>query len=475
MTPAQTASAQDVRTPPNVHHVQRSRLIARARLDAWTRHREAMTRLILAKVDWVPVLIFASILMTPEARIDLGGFQLYPYRLALIASLPAMLIRVAREPIRFGILDLCILGSALSMFVSTALHYEIGVALKTGGSNTMDMMLSYMAGRIFFRSALDLRRFLYRITPLVVATAVLMAAESVTHTYLLRPFVGAITGKSPAVALANIYEIRVGFLRAIGPFLHPIAAGLFLGSLVPLFIAADLPKRRWLGLFGCFGGIFGWSSAGLVAIFSGIAFGTYDHLQKRLRLGWAPFLWAILIGCAVIQVFSEGGLITSIIRYGALNPQTGYFRLLIWEYGSASVAKSPWIGIGYFESYERPDWMRTSSVDNYWLLHSLRYGVPSMLLMFVGVFGNVIKLAGSNQGPELGALRNKRMATGVCITIGLVYTFLLTSAPWGADMAWLIMLVGLAAGLADQRTRSGNARVVGQLQPRLRPGMSVAS
>lgn len=129
---------------------------------AWAQHRREMTRLILAKADWVPVLIFASILMTPEARIDLGGFQLYPYRLALFASLPVMMVRVGREPIKFGLVDLLFFLSSTLMFINTGLHYTIDVAFKTGAANMLDMLLAYMAGRIFFRSTLDFRKFLYK-------------------------------------------------------------------------------------------------------------------------------------------------------------------------------------------------------------------------------------------------------------------------------------------------------------------------
>lgn len=464
MTPAQTAPAQNVPIRPNMLPAERGRLAARARREAWSRHRQAMTRLILAKADWMPVLIFASILMTPEARIDLGGFLLYPYRLALIASIPILLIRVAREPLRFGVGDFLVLGSSAMMFISTTLHYTLDVALKTGGSATLDAMLAYLTGRIFFRSQLDVRRFIYRISPLVLAVAIIMAMESVSHRYLMRPFVGAITGASPAAALNRMYEIRMGLLRATGPFMHPIAAGLFFGSLAPVFFTADLPKWRWMGLIACLGGVFGWSSAGIAAIVAGAGLGMFDSIQRRFRIGWAPLIWIIFASSILIQIFSQSGLIKFVIRYAALNPQTGYFRLLIWEYGWASVATSPWIGIGYFSSYTRPAWMRSDSVDNYWLLQSLRYGVPCMALMLLGMVWIIVSLARSRQGVELGSLKGRRVAIGLCVALSTTIVSLLTSAPWGADMVWLIALTGMAAGLADRKPERLSPARLRQLQ-----------
>ncbi len=420
-----------------------------SRRQAWAQHRREAFRLIAARADWVPVLVFASILMPPEARIDFAGFQLYPYRLALILAIPSIILRIAKEPIRFGLADLLVIGSGVMMLMATSLHYPLDVALKTGGAVTLDHVLAYLFGRSFFRTSLDVRRFLYRIAPLLLAVALVMVAESVSHRYLFRPAVSAITGYSPEAALNRIYEIRVGLLRATGPFLHPIAAGLFFGSLTPLFVAADLPKRRWLGLFACFGGIFGWSSAGIVAIFGGIALCIYEALQKRLRIGWAPLLGTLFVVAVLIEVLSQGGFVKFAIRYAALNPQTGYFRLLIWDYGTASVAKSPWIGIGLFNSYERPAWMHSDSVDNYWLLQALRYGVPCSIMMLLGTLLNMFKLGLAPRKPELGSLKGRRMAVGVVISLSTMIISLLTSAPWGADMAWLIVLVGMTGGLAD--------------------------
>lgn len=417
---------------------------------AWQQHKAAMLQLITGKADWLPVLIFASIFMTPEARLDLGGFQLYPYRLALIVALPFMAIRVGRVPVRLGLADLLVVASGIWMLIATAVHYPLDVALKSGGATTLDSLAAYFAGRIFFRNALDFRRFLYRVSPIILGVAAIMALESVSHRYIMRPIVGAITGHSPAAALDRMWEIRNGLLRATGPFLHPIAAGLFFGSLAPLYMASDLPRWRWFGLIACMGGIFGWSSAGIAAIGIGIGLGIYDNYQKKLRIGWAPLIAVVLIGCFLVQMLTEGGLLKFIIRYASLNPQTGYFRLLIWDYGSADVARQPWFGIGYFESYNRPSWMRSDSVDNYWLLQALRFGLPSSLLMLAAVLLTVVSLGRSRQGFEYGALHGRRMATGLCVSLVVVYISLLSSAPWGADMAWLTMLVGIANGMVDR-------------------------
>ncbi|WP_145960497.1 MULTISPECIES: O-antigen ligase family protein [Novosphingobium] len=435
------------------------RLTALERRQAWARHRREAIRLVTAQVDWVPVLVFASILMSPEARIDLAGFQLYPYRLALIVSIPFMALRLAKEPIRLAVADILFFSSAALMFISTTLHYPLDVALKTGGATTLDTTLAYLLGRVFFRNPLDVRRFLYRSSPLVVLVGLIIFAESVSHQYIFRPTVGRITGFSPESTIERVYELRFGLLRAMGPFMHPIAAGIFFGSLVPLFLSADLPKRRWIGLIACSAGFFSWSSAGLATIILCFGLLFYDFVQKKYGLTWLPLLMASSLFLIVVEAFSGGGVIKFVIRYASINPQTGYFRLAIWDYGTAHLMRSPWIGIGILESYDRPEWMHSDSVDNYWLLLGLRFGIPCSVLMAGAFLFNIWKLATVRVAVELGSLRGRRMATGLSIGLAVIFLILWTVSPWGADITWLLILLGMAGGVSDLSSKDRGFRL----------------
>ena len=58
------------------------------------------------------------------------------------------------------------------------------------------------------------------------------------------------------------------------------------------------------------------------------------------------------------------------------NPQTADGRLIILEYGSAEIARHPVFGIGLNE-WVRP-WYKKQSVDNFWLSHAMRFGLPSL-------------------------------------------------------------------------------------------------
>ncbi|MCX7284555.1 MAG: O-antigen ligase family protein [Novosphingobium sp.] len=455
MTTATSSPADPILAPALAgtgRAAHRRRLSVVERRIAWAQHRREMSRMITAKVDWVPFLVFASFLLSPEARFDLGGFQIFPYRFALFAAIPAMVLKFAKNSVRFGIVDILIFATGIWMFLATAVHYPIDVALKTGAANAFDFICSYLVGRIYLRTPLEIRRFLFKIGPLVLAAGAILVVESISHQYIFRPLVGVLTGNSPDYALLKMYEIRYGLLRATGPFQHPISAGLFFASLVPLFVSADLPRRAWVGLVGCLGGIFSLSSAGIGTVFVCFLLGFYDRIQARMRIGWAPVIWGVVIFGVFIEVFSGGGLLKFIIRNVALNPQTGYFRIAIWDYGSADVMRHPWFGIGYFESYSRPKWMHTDSVDNYWLLLALRYGVPCVVTLILACLLAAVNVGRSRQRAELGSLTGRRMATGVCLSIVVIYASVLSVAVWGAELAWLTMLLGISSGLAEEKT-----------------------
>jgi O-antigen ligase len=83
----------------------------------------------------------------------------------------------------------------------------------------------------------------------------------------------------------------------------------------------------------------------------------------------------------LLEVLSKGGAIPAIIRYAALDSQTGYFRLITWEYGTASVARKPLFGFSY-TSYDKPFWIAHDSIDNHWLFLAIRYGIPAFVIYF---------------------------------------------------------------------------------------------
>ena len=98
---------------------------------------------------------------------------------------------------------------------------------------------------------------------------------------------------------------------------------------------------------------------------------------------------------------------------------------------------SPFFGIG-LNDWSRPIWMG-SSVDNFWLLWAMRYGLVGFLLLALPI------LLILYQGHQAGFLRRRGLANcrkGYVFSIIGVSTALATVAFWGGAYAMLCFLIG---------------------------------
>ena len=70
--------------------------------------------------------------------------------------------------------------------------------------------------------------------------------------------------------------------------------------------------------------------------------------------------------------------------YLALDPATAYFRILINRYAWENVMQNPFIGIGLHD-WVRPKWM-PPSIDNFWLLAAVQYGLITFTCLMIVVY-----------------------------------------------------------------------------------------
>jgi O-antigen ligase len=92
--------------------------------------------------------------------------------------------------------------------------------------------------------------------------------------------------------------------------------------------------------------------------------------------------------------------------YLTFSSHTAYWRMIIWEYGMAEVFRHPLFGIG-FEEWERPSYMYSGSMDNFWLVIAVRHGIPAFLgfclIAAVPVIKGFRKMAREGRAPRTEA------------------------------------------------------------------------
>ena len=132
------------------------------------------------------------------------------------------------------------------------------------------------------------------------------------------------------------------------------------------------------------------------------------------------------------------------LSYATLSEETAYGRIHIFEWGMNNVWKHPFIGIGMNE-WERP-WWKSASMDNFWLLATVRYGIPGFLLLAVAYLL-----------PVWAAMRRDFYAGGpiwqfrrawVFMQVGMILT-LCTVDVWATALSFVFFLLGAGVWLVS--------------------------
>ena len=401
----------------------------------------------------LPLLLLAySVLLPQEMRVTLAGQTIYPYRAVILLLAPWIFYQLLSDRHRFHVADALALLGCSWIVIAMMVVYSPGEGFLRGMAITLDIMAPYLIGRCSIRELSDFRRFLIFLAPGIGLVALSMLAESVARAPLVRPAMASIFGALPfyyggeeVADLTLAPTFRFGMLRAAGPFSHAILAGLFLASLLPIYAMSGIrgwPKKS--GVMVSLLGVLSWSSAAMLGLMIGAALVAYDWLQKRIEfLSWRALAAAVAVSGVAIHLASQNGIINILVRL-TLDPQTGFFRLLIWRYGIESIKAHPLFGIGY-AAYERLEWM-SSSIDSQWLVLGVRHGLLAAITLLAVACLSVVAVS-------IASLRHgetdRRLLVGFAITLFMMTLMGFTVAFFGGVTIWYFALLGVGLSLAQ--------------------------
>jgi O-antigen ligase len=195
---------------------------------------------------------------------------------------------------------------------------------------------------------------------------------------------------------------------------------------------------------------FSLSSAALLGLIGGLALTGYDWLSERIEnISWRVFLFFAGVFVMVAELATSAGTFGLVMRFASLNSVSAYNRVLIWDHGSRSVAKHPWFGIAYAE-WERPQWM-SASMDHFWLLMAVRFGIlPSVLVALATIAAVVLLMRASLTGNYV----DRRFVRAIAITLAVFGFGIISVALWQSAHVWFFMLIGLAVSIAHTQMDS---------------------
>jgi O-antigen ligase len=386
--------------------------------------------------------------------IPLGPLNLSAYRVVLIvALLPclSMWMKGKAGPVRTADIGLHLysIWAALALVVI----HGVGPGIQSGGMLFIEGTGAYMLARCYIRSADDFRNMIIFVIRLMICLLPFALYEWVTGEKPLLVLFGAIF---PTVEVTKMVP-RMGLWRVQGPFSHSILFGVFCGSMLALTCLVSSEKPWTRRLLGCLVGgtaILSMSSAPIAGVVVQIALLTWNRILHDFKWRW-KLLWALaFIGYLVVEFGSNQTPVQFYVSHFTFEQQTGWYRIWIWDYGSASVSDHPVFGIGLGD-WARPVWMASDSVDNFWLLTAMRYGLPAFLFMTLSWL--LLWIAVARKKGLDRTLRSYRTAYLICMA-----TFVFVGSTvhfWGATYAWFFFLGGsgvwlLDAGSSPERSRS---------------------
>ncbi|WP_371170537.1 O-antigen ligase family protein [Aliiroseovarius sp. 2305UL8-7] len=297
------------------------------------------------------------------------------------------------------------------------------------GSNAVEFLGGYILARAYVRSPEVLMAVWKVLFVVVILTLPLAAFEAVTA----RPIAIEIISKLPGIqSLANIVmESRMGLDRAQVVFAHPIHYGLFCSVTFSLCVVGM--KKEWgnfrrlltTGMI-CTGVFLSLSSGALLPVALQIGLIIWAAVFDKLKARWMLLMSLIVLAYITIDLLSNRTPIRVFMSYATFSPHNAFWRGLIFEYGIQNVWDSPVFGIG-LNDWKRPGWMHASTVDNFWLLIAMQFGIPGFILLVIGYFEILIRIGVSkvDADPVTWRLRRAYMFSfiGMTLTLSTVHVW----------------------------------------------------
>lgn len=389
--------------------------------------------------------IIALFTMVVPVSFEIGSLFLTASRAVLLFITPVLLIRLLRG--YYGVITKTdiLFGLYIAWFALANLVHAPSSFITFVGSNFVIIAGGYLLGRCAIRGPRAFRQMIILYGILVLLSLPFAIYEMNTSDMLIPRWLEQI----PTISTSRDvnYPSRNELERVQFTFVHPIHYGLFCGyifALVAIGLRESLPfVVRWVWAiaigFCCF-------TSGSSGPFTGILISMILIFYATLSGGrWKLLMWSSSILYIILEIFSNRPAYFVIIEKMAFNPGTAYGRRIILEAGLQQVTRTPFFGTP--NRLPLPLWM-SGSLDNYWLLLAVAFGIPAFVFLFGAYVYTLIKVCKYDMSadPRLSALRNGWV-------IGLIGSMfaLATVAVWSELMSLTFVVFGSGIWLMNIR------------------------
>ena len=334
--------------------------------------------------------------------------------------------------------DILFVGFCLWVAIALAQNHGLGSQLEAIVINAVETLGPYFLGRVLIQDADTferMARFLFGIVAFLFPFALL---ETLTGVNLLLTLSNAIVYSQPEVPPLW----RLGLERVQSTLDHPIHFGVIVGSTLALGYmvlghgAAAVKRLAVAGLI-LVTAFLSLSSGALAMMLLQIMLLAYAMVMGRLTERWQ--LLAVVMTVLVVFELATGAIMSFIIEDFAFNPQTAYNRTRIFSYGLMNIEANPLYGIGFNEWVNLPG--MSDSVDMFWLLMAMKFGIPAGVLVTLAFLWLPLSLI-ARRMPDA---RLRAYKLGYLISIFAIFAALWTVHVWREAYVFVLFLLGSGA------------------------------
>jgi hypothetical protein len=301
-------------------------------------------------------------------------------------------------------------------------------------------------------SSVRITRFSCKLIILVVSIALLDPLTGKLFTYEVVKGITGYTKEAYEFAMhaqgESIY--RDGLIRAMGPLEHSILFGSVCAwfGILALF---TFPSRLFgwsIAVIAFIGVFFSQSQGSLASCVLASALAIFYLSTRQFEARWKVLGTVVALGITFVFLFS-GSPVSTLLRFGGISAETGWYRQAIWEAAIPVVAHSPLFGIGLTDDW---NWQASGalvggSVDAMWLELAMMFGIPGSALIFLTVVGSFWR------GPIDKSLYLSGEEKRLSVALGLVTVVIVfqgfTVHIWGTCWILLGVFSGMRANLAE--------------------------
>lgn len=391
------------------------------------------------------IYFFIFMLIVP-VFFHIGSLRISPYLVFIILMFfPCFFVWITGKRGGLNIVDLFVCATTIWQCLALVVSGGVAASIEPMGIVVLQVLGAYLIGRSLVRNIHAFRKVIAGHCLAVAFMLPFALLEAVTarpfYLNLFRPL-GSVFGNV-------IKDPRLGLDQVQAGFEHPILYGVFCASGFSLVAFGMKHKTKLVRLIAMgvisLSTFISLSTGALLVLTTQLGLITWGWLFRKNKKRWKVLGIIVTTLYVIVDLFSNRTPFHVFVDYMTFNAGNAYNRILIWKYGTAEVANNPVFGLGLFsETWERPYYM-SSSMDNFWLVIAVRYGLPALIFL-VGAFIFFLTRAGGREG-----LDADHQSVRLAIAFSLIGMFFGISSVhlWNASFVWLLFLLGSSVWLIE--------------------------